>query len=350
MKVNRCTLAGSLLAAIAVLATAHSSFGIAISPGSNTTAGLGGTADAIVRISAGGFVGSGTILKIQNTPDGGQDFLVLTADHVVRDAGGGGTQLYSPNQISIAFGNLGGGGASFAAEAVSTIFDLPLDGSNAADLAMLDVFVPGSQLNTLPAGLTAVSLPNAAPAANAAITQAGYGLQGSVVTVGGGLGYSYSTTFGDGAPYGTLVAGPNTTGGGGVQALVGAVSDYAGQNYQYQGFSNGAVIAGANPNYNGSTSYIFSGDSGGPSLVGNTIVGVHSSSVTTHYTGQPTSEFAYSSTFNNSYIWKDVSVFDYLPWINDQLVNLSPVPEPGTWVLLITGSLALLILRRQKSG
>ena len=59
-----------------------------------------------VRISAGGFVGSGTILKIQNTPDGGQDFLVLTADHVVRNAAGGGTQLYSPNQISIAFGNL----------------------------------------------------------------------------------------------------------------------------------------------------------------------------------------------------------------------------------------------------
>ncbi len=145
-----------------VASVGNDCFGIAISPGSNTTAGLGGTADAIVRVSAGGFVGSGTILKIQNLPGGGQDLLVLTADHVVRDASGGGSTLFAPNQISIGFGNEGGGGASFAAEAVATLFDLPLDGSSAVDLAMLDIFIPGSQLNTLPAGLTAASLPGAA--------------------------------------------------------------------------------------------------------------------------------------------------------------------------------------------
>jgi hypothetical protein len=348
MKASTRTCAYCIVASIAAAVAPSVSYGIAISPGSNSTGALGGTADAIVRVSAGGFVGSGTILKIQNTPNGGEDLLVLTADHVLRNAAGGGTQLYAPNQVSIGFGNQGGGGASFAAEAVSTIFDLPLDGSNAADLAMIDVFIPGSQLNTLPAGLTAVGLPGASPAANAAITQAGYGLQGSVVTVGGQLAYAFSNVFGDGADYGTLAAGPNTTGAGGVVAITGAVSDYAGQNYQYQGFTNGALINGVNPNYNGSTSYIFSGDSGGPSLVGNTIVGVHSSSVTGVLAGDANSEFAYNNVFRPNYRWQDVNVADYLPWINDQLINLSPVPEPATWVLMVFGSVAIVVWRRRQ--
>src|SRR5579859_6174325 len=223
-----------------------SCFGLAISPGSDSTAGLGNTANAIVQIADPGGDGSGTIIQMMPF-DGGVDLDVLTADHVIRNASGGGSTIYTPGQISITFGNAGAGGASFAAEDEATLFDLPSDGSSAVDLAIVDVFIPGSQLNTLPAGLAAVALPNARPAANAAITQAGYGLQASVVNIGGTLSYSYSPVFNDGAGYGTLKAGPNSLNGAGVTAITGAVSDYAGQNYAYQGFQNSCVINGTSP-------------------------------------------------------------------------------------------------------
>jgi len=348
MKIFNRLIAGLVLLA-AVAATGPSQcFAIAISPGADSTAALGGTADSIVRISAGGFVGSGTIIQVENA-NGGKDLIVLTADHVVRNAASGGGSLYDPSQITVSFGNSGGGGASFSATAAATQFDLPLDGSSAVDLAMLCVFIPGSEVNTLPAGLAAVALPAGGPGAGAAITQAGYGLQGTVATVSGNLAYVYSTVNGLGAGYGTLKAGPNTVGAGGVTALVGAVSDFAGQNYAYDGFTNGALINGASPNYNGSTTYIFSGDSGGPSLSGGTIVGVHSSSVTGTLANDANSEFAYDNTAAANYLWKDVSVFSSLDWINSQLETLCPVPEPGTFVLFVIGGMALVLWRRRAS-
>jgi len=317
-----------------------SCFGLAISPGSDSTAGLGNTANAIVQIADPGGDGSGTIIQMMPF-NGGVDLDVLTADHVIRNASGGGSTIYTPGQISITFGNAGAGGASFAAEDEATLFDLPSDGSSAVDLAIVDVFIPGSQLNTLPAGLAAVALPNARPAANAAITQAGYGLQASVVNIGGTLSYSYSPVFNDGAGYGTLKAGPNSLNGAGVTAITGAVSDYAGQNYAYQGFQNSCVINGTSPNYNGSTSYIFSGDSGGPSLSGNTILGVHSSSQASQLTGDPNSQVA-----QPGYLWSDVSVYDYLPWINTELATLS-IPEPSLGALVALGGVVVVIARRR---
>jgi hypothetical protein len=319
-------------------------FGLAISPGSDSTAGLGNTANAIVRISDPGGSGSGTI--VQMTPyNGGMNLDVLTADHVIRNPGGGGSTLYSPNQISIAFGNVGGGGVSFAAEDEATLFDLPSDGSSAVDLAILDVFIPGSQLNTLPGGLAPAALPNAAPAANAAITQAGYGLRASVVNLGGTLSYVYSPLYGYGAGYGTLKAGPNSVGGAGVTTINGAVSDYAGQLYVYEGFQNNCVINGVSPNYNGSTSYIFSGDSGGPSLSGNTIFGVHSSSTAGTLNGNlgndPNSQVADSTDQ-----WQDVSVFNYLTWINTELATLS-IPEPSTVSMIVIGGFAVMAARKR---
>jgi hypothetical protein len=338
-RVRRLLAVGTILAsAFGVMLPSHC-FGLAISPGSDTTAGLGNTANAIVRISDPGGLGSGTIIQMK-AYNGGVNLDVLTADHVIRDAGGGGSSIYAPSQVSIAFGNTGGGGASFAAEDSATLFDLPLDGSSAVDLAILDVFVPGSQLNTLPAGLAPAALPAAGPAANAAITQAGYGLQASVVNIGGTLSYSYSPVFGDGAGYGTLKAGPNTVNGAGVTTVNGAVSDYAGQIYVYQGFQNSCLINGVNPNYNGSTSYIFSGDSGGPSLSGNTIFGVHSSSQASQLTGDPNSQVA-----QPGYVWSDVSVADYLPWINTELATLS-VPEPSISSFAIFGGLIVVATRR----
>ncbi len=338
---NTCTrvLMGIALAAAAAIALPSQCFAIAISPGSDSTGALGNTANAIVRISAGGFVGSGSVIDIMNVT-GGKSICVLTADHVLRDAGGGGSSLDAPNQITVSFGNQGGGGASFMGAAAATQFDLPDDGSSAVDLAMVSIFVPAAQMGLLPANLAAIALPNAAPAANAAITQAGYGLQASVVDISGNPAYSYSPVFGDGAAYGTLKAGPNTVGAAGVTNLVGAVSDYAGQNYQYDGFSNGAIILPA-----GDTSYIFSGDSGGPSLAGNTILGVHSSSVTGVLSGDPNSEFAYGN--NAAYIWKDVSVFNSLGWINDTLDVLC-VPEPTTFVLFAFAGFALLLIGRRR--
>jgi hypothetical protein len=314
---------------------------IAISNGSDSTGALGGTADAIVRLAAGGFVGSGSVIDVTDYPSG-KAICILTADHVVRDAGGGGGSLYAPNDIIVSFGNEGAGGAFFRAQAVATIFDLPFDGSNAADLAMVHVFVPNYLTNALPVGLNEVDLPNASPAATDAITQAGYGLQGGVASVSGAISYVYSPVNGLGADYGTLKAGPNTVGAGGVGNIVGAVSDFGGQNYVYDGFSNGCLINGVSPNYNGSTTYIFSGDSGGPSLVGNTIVGVHSSSVTGEVAGDPDSEFAKAA--NATYTWQDVDVFSYIGWIN-QTEEMLCVPEPASVVLIVVGGLALVLVR-----
>jgi len=340
---SRCLKSLVLFVGASVL-VGNSCLAIAISPGSDVTAGLGNTAKAVVRISAGGFVGSGTVVDVEQFASG-TSICILTADHVIRDAGGVGSQLYAPSQITTSFGNQGGGGASFVATAAATLFDLPLDGSSAVDMAMIHVFVPTSKVNLLPAGLAAVDLPNAAPGAGAAIVQAGYGLQGTVATVSGNLAYVNSVVNGLGAPYGTLKAGPNTVGAGGVTAIVGAVSDYAGQNYAYQGFSNGALINGVAANYNGSTSYIFSGDSGGPSLTGNTILGVHSSSVTSALQNDANAEFAYSN--NAGYTWQDVSVFDSIGWINEQM-ELLCIPEPSTFVLLVFGSVLLLVFRRRR--
>lgn len=345
MNSSRQILKSCLLFVGASMLVSRVCLAIAISPGADVTAGLGNTANAIVRISAGGFVGSGTVVSVCEY-DSGTSICILTADHVIRDAGGGGSQLYAPSQITTSFGNQGGGGASFIARAASTLFDLPLDGSSAVDMAMIHVFVPTAKVNLLPAGLAPVDLPNAAPGANDAIVQAGYGLQGTVATVSGNLAYVNSVVNGLGVPYGTLKAGPNSVGPGGVTALIGAVSDYAGQNYAYQGFTNGAVINGVANNYNGSTSYIFSGDSGGPSLSGNTILGVHSSSVTSALQNDANAEFAYSN--NAGYFWKDVSVFDSVDWINEQLEILC-IPEPSTWVLLVVGSGVVLVYRRRRS-
>ena len=318
-------------------------FGLAISPGADSTAGLGNTANAIVRIADPGGSGSGTIIQMMPF-NGGVDLDILTADHVIRDAGGGGSTIYAPSQISIAFGNLGGGGASFAVEDEATLFDLPSDGSSAVDLAILDVFIPGSQLNTLPAGLAAAALPNAAPGANTAITQAGYGHQASVVNLGGTLSYVYSPLYGYGAAYGTLKAGPNSINGAGVTTITGAVSDYAGQNYVYEGFQNGPAINGVSPNYNGSTSFIFAGDSGGPSLSGNTILGVHSSSTTGTLTGNLGND-KNSEVADATDRWQDVSVNDYLTWINMELATLS-VPEPSISSLALFGGLIVVAARR----
>jgi hypothetical protein len=207
-------------------------------------------------------------------------------------------------------------------------------------------------LNTLPLGLAPIALPAGAPAANTAITQAGYGRQGTVATVSGQLAYVYSPTVnGLGAVYGTLKAGPNTVNAAGVTTITGAVSDYAGQNYVYQGFQNGALINGVSPNYNNSTSYIFSGDSGGPSLnsLNTTILGVHSSSVTGTLSNDPNSEFAYNNVFAPNYLWQDVSVGSYLPWITEELATLSPVPEPAVGSILLVGLIGYLGTARRRA-
>lgn len=337
---NRSIVTGVAAALMAAVMLPSSVFGLAISPGSAVA--LGNTANSILQVSNPAARGTGSIIKMQPDGAGGTDLIVLTADHVVRDAAGGGSALYTPNQINVTFG---GGGATFSASNAVTDFTLPEDGSSAVDLAMLDVDVPKSKLNQLPANLFALTLPAAQPAANTAITQAGYGLQGGVTTVSGNLAYVYSPVNSLGAAYGTLKAGPNTIGAGGVTSITGATSAYAAQPYVYDGFQNGALINGVNPNYNGSTSYVFSGDSGGPSLSGTTLLGVHSSSVTGKIVGDANSEFAYANNVN--YQWQDVSVFDNLTWINATMATISPpVPEPVGSGLLLIGVVGFLCKRR----
>jgi hypothetical protein len=322
-------------------------FGLAISPGSDTTGSLGDLANDIVQLSDPGGLGSGTIVQVTNF-NGGEDIDVLTADHVVRNDSGNGSALFAPGQITMTFGNTGAGGASFAAEAVATDFTIPTGGGSAVDLAMVDIFVPGSQLNTLPAGLTGVGLPKNAPGVNSAIIQAGYGLSATVTNVSGVLAYANSTVWGWGSGFGTLRSGSNTVGSAGVININGALSGYSNNTgfvqYSYRGFRNGALINGSSPNYNGSTSYIFSGDSGGPSLSGNTILGVHSSSVTGTLVSDTNAQVALSG--NTNYYWSDVSVYDNLTWIDTELATLS-IPEPAPAALVtVSGALALFCQRR----
>jgi hypothetical protein len=357
MGISRNCVVNTVLFSVVAAAIPTRCFGLAITPGSDTTAALGNIANAIVQVSDPGGRGTGSILQI-SPYNGGVDMDVLTADHVVRNSAGGGSTIYAPNQINITFGN-GAGTATFPSMAAATDFTIPEDGSSYVDLAMLDVFVPQAQLNMLPANLAPVALPAASPAAGTALTQAGYGLQASIVNVSGNLAYANSTVKGYGAPYGTLKAGPNSINAAGVTAITGALSDYPGGvdamgnpvagnfAYQYDGFQNGCLINGANPNYNGSTSYIFSGDSGGPSLTGNTILGVHSSSVTGTLVGDANSQFAYPTTVNANYLWQDVSVGDNLPWINQELATLSPVPEPTSAAILLMGSVGLMARKRK---
>jgi hypothetical protein len=105
------------------------------------------------------------------------------------------------------------------------------------------------------------------------------------------------------------------------------------------------VINGTSPNYNGSTSFIFAGDSGGPSLSGNTIFGVHSSSTTGTLNGNLGND-KNSEVADSTDTWQDVSVNDYLPWINMELATLS-VPEPSIGALVVLGGVIVVVARRR---
>lgn len=343
----------TVLAAAIAAAMPCQVYALAISSGS--TVNIGNTANAVVQVSeteaAGTFTGTGTIVQIQPY-DGGEDLDVLTADHVVRSQTG---TLIPAGSVSITFGNTGAGGQTFGVQALATDFTIPTGGTSAVDLAMLDVFIPGSQLNTLPSPLNAVGLPGASPAASTNITQVGYGLQASVTTVSGTLSYVNSTVNSLGSGYGTLLAGPNSLSAAGVTNLTGATSSYGTQKYIYMGFSNGAVINGSAGNsYAGSTSYILSGDSGGPSLSTNglTILGVHSSSVTADLNGDAPllndANAQIAVTNNTSFFWKDVSVADNITWINNELATLSPVPEPAESGLMVVGVIGFLATARTR--
>jgi hypothetical protein len=340
---DRLALFG-LLAILAALVPT-SVFGLAITPGSDLTGTLGSLANDIVLLNDPGGLGSGTVIQVTNF-NGGLDIDVLTADHVIRDdsssgAGTIGGAIYAPGLITNTFQN----GSKFVGTDEATDFTIPTGGGSAVDLAMVDIFVPGSLTNTLPAGLTAALLPSSRPGANASIVQAGYGRQAIVTNLGGTLYYGNSTVFNWGSPAGTLKAGPNSLNSSGVLAINGAVSGFSNNTgfvqYKYQGFQNGALINGTAPNYNGSTSYILGGDSGGPSFLTNTsvIVGVHSSSGTIT-NSDPNSQIVLPGG-TNGFVWSDVSVYDNLPWINMELATLS-IPEPSSVALVTVGSVAVL--------
>ncbi len=336
MKLSKRSIPISLFGTLAIASMSHECFAIGISPGSTTTSSLGSTANAIVRIANPVGLASGTVVQI--VPEsGGVDIDVLTADHVLRNESSGNT-LYGPSLINISFGNIGGGGASFTANQLGTDFTIPSGGSSSVDLGIINIFVPTNKLGTLPANLEAVALPTAIPAAGTAITQAGYGLRTTIALVtspqnpGGKLSYVYSPNYSLGQGYGILTAGPNSIGGAGVTTITGAASADTGHSYVYQGYQNEAQIGNSSPDFASSTSYIFPGDSGGPSLSGNTILGVHSSASFGSISGDSSSFFAYAASSN--FQWQDVSVANNLPWINNELATLASTPEPATAALI----------------
>lgn len=124
------------------------------------------------------------------------------------------------------------------------------------------------------------------------------------------------------------------------------VPNYAGQNYAYQGFSNGVrSLTESPPTTTAAPRRPLSGDSGGPSSDGQHDPGRAFQLGYYALQNDANAEFAYSN--NAGYTWQDVSVFDSIGWINEQM-ELLCIPEPSTFVLLVFGSVLLLVFRRRR--
>jgi hypothetical protein len=295
------------------------------------------------------FVGTGTIVSVVPDGNGGDYYNVLTADHVVYGADNSAVKG-SYGAISIGFGS----GATYSLSVPNVVNNVQVDGANnGPDLAVFSVDVTAAQLanptaNNIAAPGTgstslALSVPIVAPNTGNGntIVQAGYGSQ---ATVG----------FGNPAPagtprylatqdFGTFNSGGNTATGTTVNSVFAGLNPRGGAsaNYTFNALQGTYAFTIAAGNITMGTTYILSGDSGGPTFQLNDgvydLIGVHSSSQ------------GFNINTANEYetqgqVWSDVQASSYLTGFIDPAILAVDVPEPSTLVLAGVGG-ALFLLR-----
>ncbi len=373
---GRCR-AGLLAAAVVLCMLPASSFGLALFndplPGSiwtdqefpnlnNNVVRIYDSFGANAGTASTGF-GTGTIISVVPDGGGGDYYNVLTADHVVY-SGVNSVNNGNYGSIGIGFGTSAGFavGANYPLTVSSLVNNVQLDGANnGPDLAVFSVDVSAAQLAAAaggPNGISApgtganslaLSVPIAAPAAGNGnqIIQVGYGSQ---ATVGFGApapgGVPGTPRYLATQDFGTYNSGGNT-----ITALVGGFVGTglnprggASANYTFDAV-RGTYVFGiqnpgaANATITTGTTYILSGDSGGPTfqLMDGVyqLIGVHSASQ------------GFNINTPNEYetqgqLWSDVQLSSYQNWIS-QAVTAVDVPEPSTLALAGVGGLLCLL-------
>jgi hypothetical protein len=390
-----CALAS---AAISLAVLPSSTFGLATF---NNTFGLpAGLQNDIVRIgetepgktpgTTTGFVGTGTIIYTQPDSNGGNWYDILTADHV---ADGGSIGL--PTALAVGFGSInsanaftymnpGGDKTNWPLQVFSTAQNVIYAGAygkGTVDLALIAVDVPANApANVIqPAGLLTntaanTSLPilnayvnNAGTGNPQQIVQAGYGSQSTVTStkIGGVNTNVYQVNTGT---YGTALTGTNNLTAVGVAGVTNGFAP-ANRVYNYTGIRGTFAFTTAAGVVTSGTTYINSGDSGGPTFEsaqqqlgfpGLGLIGVHSTS--TDSSNDAMDGNLYDIPGVN--VWTDVSAAQYVNTftvasgtvqngINPDTFNNIPfstinVPEPSAAVVLVAGAGMLLMRRARK--
>jgi hypothetical protein len=276
-------------------------------------------------------VGTGTVFHIayddpQNQNSGGW-LCVLTADHVVNLDG----------SWAIGFGDGNpAGNTDPALNNLTAQRRIKVWGTRNANNETIfpDVAVLGARFanrKNLPE-MTLPRLAEHSPSLSNDLVQSGYGRPGLPRL--NGANYEYA------APnqYGTYRAGQNT-----IDRYVNDFELAGPKNYKFLAFQGDWDRFQYGPGLTGGESYIFSGDSGGPTFVDNEgiwdLVGVHSASQRT------LGEFEVAREGTD--LWTDVDVATYRMEI--ERACLEVVPEPSSMIALAAGGLALLARRRRKA-
>jgi len=284
--------------------------------------------------------GTGTVISVVPDGAGGDWYNVLTADHVVYGA-----------VNSVADGNLGAIGIAWPTGTPlivnSVVNNVQLDGGNGPDLAVIGIDVTAAQLaadnNPVPgtngANTLAKSVTLAAPndAAGNQIVQVGFGSQATIGTAPSPPNPAGTPCYLATQDFGTYNSGGNT-----ISMLL---SDFAltpnprGGKYVFDAVEGTCDFTGAAGSVTKGTTYILSGDSGGPTFqnINGTmdLIGVHSYADGNNI-GTP-NEYETSGQ-----LWDDVQVSSYISWINGA-TNAVDVPEPSTSALAGVGGLLWLL-------
>ena len=259
--------------------------------------------------------GSGLVLEQKNDKTGnGAWICILTADHV----------LLAADKIGLGFGD--GISATMVQTSTLQLYRGPGTDDSRIDLAVLGFHV--DDRTKLPT-FGAVTI--AAPKKNDAGVLAGYGAGGSVVEFNEGPSYLSDKKFG------TYRSGKDTIDAVGVDG--GPVEFSQGLEvctYKFKALEGTLAFGPNKPPRTSGDAYILGGDSGGPTFVGSSLVGIHS-----YADIRDDGDKSYGDEGGK---WTDVQVSEYKDFIKK---SCDAVPEPAPVVALGLG-LTALVKRRRK--